>query len=931
MTWMFTVLAVRRLFSKNVILRHLSAAKSVSCSSARCISTVESARKRTYEPNLALRFSDKTGLTDIDKFLRKQRIKGALYSCEENEQATKDFWARILKAGDMDFVERYLYMRVKLGLRVDPEKVIKDMNDAGLTPNAWTYASFIHQSCAAGDMNQTNFYLRMLRNAGFKPTRFIFSQILHGYVKAGLPEEVASTQEILSQMGLWPSKFAYEGLLSAYADIGDKDSLLRTLDEAYTVLPSIEHNKTTESRQISPVLLLDLYTRLVCSLGYTNATCSEISTKLLTMKDNFPFEFAVDTVKILLAKGRPAAALEIFKIIDNYPEHHEYLSKLALYAAAGGLEHEALEPFWHVASMDGDELYMLRNKSKLYFRRTGKFSNNLGDRLQACIDENNVQGALDLLKDLNKTNITLAYTLFVPKLMSLGISLQDLLKQTEDNEIIKALLFGYVFRELISIQSTDDLKSRLTNCSELVNEYRAKELLPYNDVVRLNSFILVKLVTNIISVSDIEEIAKLNKSTVMHDVFGIFGRTLSKRALRMFFMQVFEALTLSHLRSFHGIPKNTVIQLVADVCAHQDVTFAYGGWMLLKLRDADVPTHIMAKLSSSRSVALSSFSNINVLLFDDRASNDGRNKDEDPVTNQVKLLPEESVPATAESLVKASKNDPEELDRELKSIEKSWRLQKKFILLNYLVNLGSEDLVERVLRFLPDEHKRQLEPMKSIAHIIKSSLANANCDKPSSESVKQSIENLQNLSSQDLYVTMRGPHLDTLFRCWPTEQIPDLVFITKKLSKLGLNSVSLQLAGVLINRGLSDLVSTLLENNKTVPFTFLVGNPRNSLTKSEFLASVEYLKSVDSQHVPGFVDHCLRNAALSTNDDNFYQLIRTVVSPPFNMDLLQVCIQPTLQVLYHRLEVSKNLPEDILQAAQPVVQKFTALKAKASN
>ncbi|VDP87151.1 unnamed protein product, partial [Schistosoma mattheei] len=52
---------------------------------------------------------------------------------------------------------------------------------------------------------------------------------------------------------------------------------------------------------------------------------------------------------------------------------------------------------------------------------------------------------------------------------------------TGDHEINKALVFGYVFNTLASIQSTDDLNSRLTSCLELVNEYRAKELLPYND------------------------------------------------------------------------------------------------------------------------------------------------------------------------------------------------------------------------------------------------------------------------------------------------------------------------------------------------------------------------------------------------------------------------------------------------------------------
>ncbi|RTG87657.1 uncharacterized protein DC041_0002450, partial [Schistosoma bovis] len=748
---------------------------------------------------------------------------------ESDSKRYSTYYIHSKAAGDMDLIERYLNMRVKLGLHNDPEKVLKDMRGAGLTPNS---VGSVYQLLLA-----------------YAPRCWIQAQSLHFFPDFTRLRE--SRVSVNCSHGLWPSKFAYEGLLSAYADIGDKDSLLRTLDEAYAVLPSIDDK--TASREISPILLLDLYTRLVCSLAYTDATCSEITTKLLTT-DYFPLEFAIDTVKVLLAKGRPAAALEIFK------------------------DYKALEPFWHTANVDSKELFMLRNKCKLWHA-------------------------------------------------------------IKDHEINKALVFGYVFNNLVSIQSTDDLKSRLTSCLELVNEYRAKELLPYNDVVRLGNPIIVKLVTNIISVSDMAEIAKLNKSTVMHDVFRIFSHTLTKRSLRMLYLQVFEALMLSNLRSFHGIPKNIVIQLVADVCAHQNVTFGYGDWILSGLKDAGVPRVRFAHMNNNNYMHilvichfLKPFSDLSVVLFGGRTSNAVRkNKNDGSLANQMKLPSEESVPIAAESLVKALKDDPKKLETELKSIEALWSLQKKFILLSYLVNLGSKDLVERVLQFLPEEQRKQREPMKSLAHIIKSSLENDTEKESSSESVKQSIQNLQNLSPKDLYSTMRGPHLDTLFRCWPTEHISDLIDITKKLSKLGLNSVNLQLAGVLVNRGLSDLVSTLLENNKTVPFTFLVGNPRNSLTKSEFLSSVEYLKSVDSQHIPGFVDHCLRNAALSTNDDNLYQLIRTVVSPPFNMDLLQVCIQPTLQVLHHRLEVSENLPEDILQATQPVVQKISALKAKASN
>ncbi|CAH8532868.1 unnamed protein product [Schistosoma turkestanicum] len=400
MVGVFTKFVARGLFCRNIVLRQLTTSKSIASSNARFISNAEKFRKPNYKYSLH-REPGISELNDIERFLRKQRIKGALYSAEVNAQATDGFWARIVKAGDPDLVERYLNMTARLGLPINPEKILKDLRDAGLTPTPRVYGSFIHHSCSAGDMNRTSHYLGMLQSAGFKPTRFIFSQILHGYVKARLPEEVISTQELLSQIGLWPSKFAYEGLLFAYADISDEESLLRTLDEAYTVLPSITDNQETEySNEISASVLLDIYTRLICSLPNTNATCNEILKKLSAM-DRFPFDFAIDSVKVLLAKGRPDAALEIFKINYSHERNNNHLSSLPTYAVAGGLTPKALEPFWEAADLDSKELLILRNKCKLKFNRTGK-TNELGNQFQSCLNENNIEGGLNLLKNVPK-------------------------------------------------------------------------------------------------------------------------------------------------------------------------------------------------------------------------------------------------------------------------------------------------------------------------------------------------------------------------------------------------------------------------------------------------------------------------------------------------------------------------------------------------
>ncbi|KAK4473526.1 hypothetical protein MN116_002599 [Schistosoma mekongi] len=915
-------LAARLVFCNRIISGHLVSNKSTLFSNARCFASIEGAQKITIKPKSSgLRKTN--DLERIRKFISQQRLKGVLYSNEENANIVDGFWPKIIEAGDIILVEKYLNMRAKLGLSMDIEKILSDLKDVGLKPSIRVYASFILQSCGIGDMNQTSYYLRILRDAGIRPGPFIFSQVLHGYIKAGLPEEASSTQELLSQIGLWPSRQAYEGLLTAYADIGDKESLLRTLDEAYAVLPSIKDREGKSlDQEIPTTFLLDLYTRIVCSSSDANSLCNEILTKI-SVNDSLPLNFCVDTIKVLLAKGRPAAALEIFKMIPSYrPE--VLLDSLPLYAIAGGLDAGALEPFWNAANLDSRQLLILRNKAKLYFFRNSKPFNELADRFQACLKDNNVEGAINTLKKLNKSNSSLVISFIVPKLIRIGYPLMDLVNQIQNPEISQALAFGYVLDNLSSLEANSDLKASLDNCLKLVNECRANKLLPYNSTIRLGRFYVEKLMFSVLSVSDKSEIKNVTKSTAMHDVFGIFNHSLSKHGLNSFYVQIFEALLISKIHAFHNIPTNTVIQLVADVCVHQNVTFNRSDWFLPAIKDVGVSEDVIQQLSSDHSAIESPFSDINALLFGSQSIHMKSNSREEPSGSQMDIPSTQKISTTAESLVASQKTDPRDLENKLQLISNSWVRHKKLILLFNLVNLGADDLVERVLQSIPDTHRVAYEPLKYFAQIIKSCLEPGDAKVKASENVKQIIQNLQSLSSNELFITMRGPHMDTLFRCWPADQIPELINITKKLSKFGLNSVSLQLAGVLINRGLSDKVSTLLENNETVPFTFMVGTPRNALTESAFLSTMEYVKAVDPNHIYNFVDHCLRNAALTSNDNDILQLVHIVVSPPYGMDLLQVCIQPTLQIVYRRLKECKNLPKDILEAIVPISEKLNA-------
>ncbi|VDQ08481.1 unnamed protein product [Trichobilharzia regenti] len=103
------------------------------------------------------------------------------------------------------------------------------------------------------------------------------------------------------------------------------------------------------------------------------------------------------------------------------------------------------------------------------------------------------------------------------------------------------MAFGYVLNSVLSIDSKETFKEDLKKCLSLVNEYRAKKLLPYTDFIRVGNYQMEKLLSNILSLSDMSEIEEMNKSTIMFEVFGILNHAMSK-----------------------------LIQLVADACARQE-------------------------------------------------------------------------------------------------------------------------------------------------------------------------------------------------------------------------------------------------------------------------------------------------------------------------------------------------------------------------
>ncbi|CAH8490978.1 unnamed protein product [Schistosoma bovis] len=321
-------------------------------------------------------------VSEIHYFLQNHKVKAVASKSEEVERVVLSIWDEILEIGDIALVEKYLNVKINLGMIFNASDVLACLKKRDMSPSECIFGAFIRQSCVAGDIKQAKSHLRSLKESGVIPSSHTFSHFLHGYVKAGLPNKLVSLQEKLSVIGLWPSRIGYESILSAYADLGDKSSLMKTLDEALTVLQPVKAEmKQINSHVFPPSFILDIYIKLVCSQKDPSATCREILKKMPPILG--PNTFASDAVRILLARGRPAAALEVFKMMDPENMNSAYLYSLLHFAVLGGLNEEQLQPFWKIPTRDDSHLQMLVNKSKFYFERNiSQKSGNLANELK---------------------------------------------------------------------------------------------------------------------------------------------------------------------------------------------------------------------------------------------------------------------------------------------------------------------------------------------------------------------------------------------------------------------------------------------------------------------------------------------------------------------------------------------------------------------
>ncbi|VDP82825.1 unnamed protein product [Echinostoma caproni] len=215
--------------------------------------------------------------------------------------------------------------------------------------------------------------------------------------------------------------------------------------------------------------------------------------------------------------------------------------------------------------------------------------------------------------------------------------------------------------------------------------------------------------------------------------------------------------------------------------------------------------------------------------------------------------------AVAESLIRAQ-SDPDQLNSQLALVSASWSIQRRNALLAYLTAEGASQVIERVIALTPESNRLKQLPFQAFATMIQAHYKADVNPEEARKVIQSALSSLAQIPASDIASCLKGPHVESLFRCWPNEKLPELVKFVHDSSPTERSSINLQLTSILINRGRLDLAEQLIKAIGPLPVTFLAGSPRHTLLPEDFKATLKYLRAADPDHVPAFVDTCLRNA-----------------------------------------------------------------------
>ncbi|CDS41971.1 conserved hypothetical protein [Echinococcus multilocularis] len=254
-------------------------------------------------------------------------------------------------------------------------------------------------------------------------------------------------------------------------------------------------------------------------------------------------------------------------------------------------------------------------------------------------------------------------------------------------------------------------------------------------------------------------------------------------------------------------------------------------------------------------------------------------------------------------------------------VRKLWGPGRIDLLLCHLVEMQAKELVDQVIESLPPELRERRLPFKILSRLVQISAAG---DAFNKEQFSEAVGVLTTCPPQSLTLCMNGPHVAALFAAWPESRVNEALKIIDNTLGRSQPLLRLQLAAALIHRGLTDKATPIIEATGPLPFNYLAGSFSHPLSKSAFHNSFQYLKKLDLEHVPAFVDASLRNAVMSARSIKSTETIVDLVKAALEeapAELKEYCQPSTLRLL-------RDATKQSLEIQQALFKKTTTEYAK---
>uniref|UniRef100_A0A183AVS8 Nucleoporin_C domain-containing protein n=1 Tax=Echinostoma caproni TaxID=27848 RepID=A0A183AVS8_9TREM len=385
-----------------------------------------------------------------------------------------------------------------------------------------------------------------------------------------IKEEVASTQEIMKQLGSWPSRLGYEGILTAHAELGDRVSLIQTLNEACDTLTHWSNvtDKVRQNLPFSNVFLVQLYTKLHCAEAVPGEPCMELLSRLPLTLEPISQSRARDGIKRLLVFGRAEAASELFKRIDPESADDAFLTSLARYATVGGLDSEAISRLWRLADASGARLNMLRRINSNEFRRHNTKVSDMFVRLQESFSKKDVEGIFQAIESKRTEASATIYNHAIPQLLALGLKPTEILERIKPESVRPAAAFGCLLGTLAPLPKEGDKVPvvDLKAADALLQSLKNQNLLPYTDFVSISPFVCRRLLQSSSENSTESQAAAETLASKLTVLSGALSHMQTKAVVtHMFETALRSTHTMSNSSHLSESDKNALNTLV-DAC-----------------------------------------------------------------------------------------------------------------------------------------------------------------------------------------------------------------------------------------------------------------------------------------------------------------------------------------------------------------------------